>query len=189
MLSIDFKNVKLGISFSFFALVSAIFLLEQVAFEKFILILACCIIHEAGHIITMCLCHVPPKKIILYGGGIKICPDKSKLIANWQDLLILSAGCIVNLFIAGIIIFYTYKLTFFASCNLFLGLFNLMPVKYFDGGRILEIALKGSRLVRLTRIMFILAFGYIITAMFLNGFFSASLIITFIYIITSEFFV
>lgn len=188
MLSIDFKNIKFGISFSFFALAAMIFMLEQVAAEKFILILLCCLMHETGHIIMMCICSIPPKEIVIYGGGIKICPNRTKMVSDWQDALILSAGCMVNLITAGIIMLCNYELTFFASANLFLGLFNLMPVKYFDGGRILSIALKDSKAVKLIRIGFILAFGYIIVAMFLNNFFSVSLIITYIYIITSEFF-
>lgn len=188
MLSIDLKNIRFGISFSFFALIGIIFILEQASVEKILLILICCCMHETGHIIMMFLCNIPPKSIILYGGGIKIQHDKSKLIAEWQDALILSSGCIVNLITVGAIIFLKHELTFFASANLFLGLFNLMPVKYFDGGRILSIALKDSRAVRLIRVGFILAFGYIIAAMFFNGFFSVSLILTFIYIVTSEFF-
>lgn len=188
MLSTDFKNTKLGISFSFFALIAMIFMLEKAASEKFMLILLCCFMHETGHIIMMCICSIPPKAIIIYGGGIKIYPDKSKMVAEWQDTLILSAGCIINLLTAGIIILFNYNLTFFASANLFLGLFNLMPVKYFDGGRILSIALRDSKAVKITRIGFILAFGYIIVAMFFNGFFNISLIVTFIYIITAEFF-
>ena len=62
-----------------------------------------------------------------------------------------------------------------------------MPMKYFDGGRVLYLALNDSKAVKIIRIIFMIAFASLIVGMFINGLFSISLIITFLYISASEF--
>lgn len=188
MFCFDIKNVKVGVSFSFFAVVALIFIWQGGAADRLFVILFSCCIHELGHVIMMCLFSVPPKSIMAYGGGIKICPDKSKMISEWQEILILSAGCLVN-FTAAFIIFCTRgEVTYFVYANLFLGLFNIMPIKYFDGGQILSVVFNDSAIVRVIRLAFITMFGAVIVGMCANGFFSISLVVTYIYIFIAEFF-
>lgn len=188
MLSFYIKNIKVGVSFSFFAVLALIFIWQGGEADKLAVILFCCTIHELGHVIMMCLCSVPPKRIIAYGGGIKIYPDKSKMISEWQDILILSAGCIVNFSAAFITFCLNQEVTYFLSANLFLGIFNVMPLKYFDGGQILSVVLNDSPVVKVIRLGFIAMFGAVMIGMFLNGFFSISLVVTYVYIIFAEFF-
>lgn len=188
MLSFEIKKIKIGVSFSFFAVIAVVLLWQGSSADKLLVILLSCVIHELGHIFAMCLCSVPPQKVIAYGGGIKIYPDKTKMISDYQDILILAAGCLVNLVIACLSLGCKHELTYFSSANLFLGLFNLMPLKYFDGGRILSIALNDSKAVAVIRFCFIVMFGIVIAAMICNGLFSLSLVVTFAYILVSEFF-
>ena len=187
MFSFEIKNVKIGVSFSFFAIICLIFMWQTGSTTKLLIVLLSCVIHELGHIIMMCLCSVPPKRIVAYGGGIKIYPDKSKMLSECQDILILSAGCFVNLLVAGLSVWINRDFTYFSTANIFLGLFNLMPMKYFDGGRVLSLALTDSKAVKIIRIIFMIAFASLIVGMFINGLFSISLIITFLYISASEF--
>ncbi|MGN0601431.1 MAG: site-2 protease family protein [Oscillospiraceae bacterium] len=188
MISFEIKKVKLSVSFSFFAVLGLICIIQGSSSYRLLVILISCILHELGHVIMMCLFSVPPESIVAYGGGIKIIPDKSKLVSDCQDILILSAGCIINFFAVFISLAFNREITYFASANLFLGLFNLMPVKYFDGGRILSLALNDSKYVKIIRFCFIGMFGIVIAVMVFNGFFSISLIVTFLYILFSEIF-
>lgn len=187
MLSVEIFKTKVGISFSFFAVVALLLLLEGQSSESLLVVLLCCVLHEMGHILMMCLCSVPPKEVVLYGGGIRISPDRSKMLSENKDALILSAGCVVNILLALITAVITQGVNLFVSANLFLGAFNLMPVKYFDGGRLLSAVLKDSILERIIRYLFIAAFGAVIIVMIYNGFFSVSIIVTFVYIIAAEF--
>lgn len=188
MLSVVIKNIKIGVSFSFFAVVGLVCLWQDSNGDKLLLMLMCCLLHEMGHLIAMCLCNVPPIMIIAYGGGIKIYPDNAKMTSDFQDIIILSAGCIINIILACLLFLLNKSPTYFSMANLFLGLFNLMPVKYFDGGRLLSIALKDSKAVNVIRCIFITFFAIVIGAMALKGMFSISLFVIFAYIIISELF-
>ena len=188
MLSMIVKNIRIGVSFSFFAVIGLVCLWQGGEADKLLVMLLCCLLHEMGHVTAMCLCNVPPKKIIAYGGGIKIYPDTEKMTSDYQDILILSAGCMVNLLLACLLFMFNGYPTYFGMANLFLGLFNLMPVKYFDGGRLLSIALKDSKAVNIIRFVFIALFGIVIGAMAVKGLFSISIFVIFAYILVSEIF-
>lgn len=187
MLDFSVKNVRLGVSFSFFAVVGLVCFVQGDMKDNIMLILCCCVMHELGHIIAMTLCSVPPEKIVAYGGGIKICPNRSVMLPDIRSIVILLAGCAVNLIaaLAGYLV--CGQPTRFVSANLFLGLFNLLPMKYFDGGQVLEILIGGTKLFDFVRICFVAVVGLLLIVMFSNGFFSLSLTVTFLYIAISEF--
>lgn len=102
-------------------------------------------------------------------------------------MIILFAGCSVNLFIALLWRILSGGLNYFACANLFLGIFNLMPVKYFDGGRILSLALNESRVCDFIRGFFLVFLSAVLIKMLLSGNVSISLMITFVYIAFAEF--
>ncbi|MGN1114128.1 MAG: peptidase M50 [Oscillospiraceae bacterium] len=188
MISIDVKNITIGISFSFFALIAIMYILGSSLSEVLLTILMSSILHEVGHLSMMLLFSKPPERIVLYGGGIKITPDNSILISKSREIAILSAGCITNLLVAAAAMIFSYNITYFILVNIMLAAFNLMPIKYSDGGRMLAEIFDDKIWVRIIRYMFIAFMGAIIVVLFFRGMFSVSMVLTFIYILVSEFF-
>lgn len=188
MLYFKIHQLKVKISFSFFAVIALISLWQNIISIELIMALICCFLHEAGHLICMYLFSQYPDEIDLYGGGIKIKNNKNIFLSDSVEIAILFAGCAVNIFFGCMTVMIFNDFNCFASANLFFGLFNLMPVKYFDGGRIISKVLNDAPAARLIRIIFIIAFAFIIIIMIINKLFSISLVLTFVYIVVSEFF-
>lgn len=188
MLSFKFLNTKVKISFSFFAVLALISLWENALAADLIIALTCCILHESGHLICMHAFSQTPSEIVLYGGGIKIKNISKKLVSSNAEIMILFAGCVVNIFVCCLAVLISKDFNRFSSANLFFGLFNLMPIKYFDGGRIISKIFNDSYAVKLIRLIFIIGFAFVIIIMIINQHFSLSFILTFIYIVISEFF-
>lgn len=97
-------------------------------------ILLCSLMHELGHISVMCLFGMPPEALTFYAGGIRL-SDSCLYCGRAKTAAVLLAGCAVNLLCAGISLLLGYA-GLFAAANLALGLFNLLPFRYFDGGRL-----------------------------------------------------
>lgn len=186
MLILEVYQTKIKVSFSFFAVMALIVLYQHAFTYNLLLALSCCIFHEFGHLFTMFLLSQVPDEIVIYGGGIRI-KNRNNLISLKSELIILIAGCLLNLIIAFFSIVINQRISDFASANLFFGLFNLMPVKYFDGGRILAKLFNDAPITKIIRILFIILLLFIVIMMIIKGFFRISLIITFVYIIISEF--
>lgn len=185
MFSVKFKDIIWGVSFSFFAVTAMIFLCTDASEKNIFAALVGCFLHECGHLVFMFMFDTRPEEVILYGGGIRITPRKDKLISNNCEMIILLAGCIFNFVGAGIW-FALRGLDFFCEVNLMLGIFNLLPFKYFDGGRVLENLLTGSRSYDYVRAFFILLSAAAIILMNLNGSVSISFMLTFCFVVFSE---
>jgi len=96
-----------------------------------------CAIHEAGHILALVHEKKRLERLTFYGGGIKI-KYETNLDASF---LLITAGSLIN--IAAFVVFYfmfpqRLELKLFAVINLIIGVFNLLPLSFFDGGRLLE---------------------------------------------------
>ncbi|MEG0804159.1 MAG: site-2 protease family protein [Pygmaiobacter sp.] len=99
-------------------------------------------IHEAGHALAFILLfgRLPHLRIELTGIALNI--DGQRIpIGKEQKLLV--AGSLANFIVAIIAYLYlfvraSYSGYFFASENLLIGLFNLLPIEFMDGGRLLE---------------------------------------------------
>ena len=188
MIELAVGKIKVLISFTFFAVIAAVTLWNGALGVKIIIAVICCILHELGHIGAMCIFGIPPERVLFYAGGIKISPQRGRLVSKRQDIIILSAGCAVNLAIALIIRLAAGELNYFACANLFLGVFNLMPVRYFDGGRILSAVLNESRVCDFIRGFFLLFLLAVMVKLLLSGSVSISLLVTFAYMAFAEFF-
>ena len=70
MFSFKIKNLLISFSFSFFAIIALLILIDGTNYAMLGLI--ACLIHELGHIFIMCLLNISPSRIIFYGSGIKI---------------------------------------------------------------------------------------------------------------------
>lgn len=97
-------------------------------------ILLCSLMHELGHIGMMCLFGMPPESLTFYAGGIRL-SDSCLYCSKPKLVAVLMAGCAVNLVSAGMSLLLGYA-GLFAAAHLALGLFNLLPFRYFDGGRL-----------------------------------------------------
>ncbi|MGN0612097.1 MAG: site-2 protease family protein [Ruminiclostridium sp.] len=139
MISVGKLNLKFN--FSFFAVIA--FLIFADTSGMAVLSLTACILHEVGHLLAMALCGIYPDKITFYGGGIAIDKLGMEQISDGRRLFILSAGCTVNFLISSIYLFAPENemIQVFSAVNLLIGIFNALPIGYFDGARILQILL------------------------------------------------
>lgn len=105
-------------------------------------------LHELGHAWGCKVQGVPVRRIMIYGGG-GFCEQARSASAHQQELIV-AMGPIVNFAIwaiasliyptlePGLLLFSVYML---AQINLFLGIFNMLPVQPLDGGKIFQLIL------------------------------------------------
>ncbi len=134
-------RLKVKFDFSFFAVVAFMIFVDTSGAA--VLSLIACILHEGGHLFAMAVCGVYPQRITFYGGGIALTKAETDSLPDGKRLVILSAGCAVNLLLAG-----AYFITpdnntvaVFSAVNLIICIFNALPIGYFDGAGVLEIIL------------------------------------------------
>ena len=178
------RGIRFRLCFSFPAVISLTCLLGSDS-VKMLIMLACCCLHETGHIAAMLMCGCKPEGITFYGGGIRLVPCK-RMNGFSQEAFILSAGCAVNFMLAFLSCVICKKLTFFAQVNLLLGGFNLLPVGYLDGGRLIDLLLAG-RGTRAIKIVFALLVALLAAAAVYNGRVSVSLVCVLAYMCVSIF--
>ena len=142
-----FKNIKITVSFTFFALIILLVIFNKNDFLYFTCFFA--IIHELGHLFTLNkfgvkICEL---KISLFGANIKT--ESFKRISIKKEIIILLSGPLINLCLSAVLYFVNLiieNIDFnnLISINLGLGIFNLLPFYNFDGGKIIEILLKSK---------------------------------------------
>ena len=185
MFKIKFKNTYYGVSFSFFLVLALTLICTPAQTDRILTALMCCAFHEIGHLLLMSAFGQKPREIVIYGGGIRITPDSSRLLSSGKDIAILLAGCAVNFLLAAIS-YCAAGMSFFCEVNIMLGALNMLPFKYFDGGRVLEAIMKNERAHDLLRAAFIFLAAVVIIQMNLNGMVSVSFIATFCFVAISE---
>ncbi len=126
-----------------FVAVVSIFLIVDKTGISTIALLAC-LIHELGHIVMFIAVGYTPQKLTFELTGIRLTKPIQEL-SRGKELLTQLAGSATNLLIFFLLINTIEKISYlslFAVTHLVLGLFNLLPLKSFDGGKILEIILS-----------------------------------------------
>ncbi len=98
------------------------------------------IFHELGHLLMIYRISGKPKSISVNLSDIAIQSNTSRINKN-QELLIDIAGPAVNFALSSVSIILYVLLDFFflkdfCLCSLFLGMFNMVPLKSLDGGNI-----------------------------------------------------
>lgn len=131
-MNFEIFDVKIKISFLFTVYLALITVFDKTGEILYFFIAAG--IHEAAHLLIMCLLKSKPKEILLVPGGINIVGNG--LISSFDDLIILLSGPISNL------ICYFLFSGVFSSASLLLFIYNILPVKGLDGGSILQILLS-----------------------------------------------
>ncbi|MEG0693256.1 MAG: site-2 protease family protein [Oscillospiraceae bacterium] len=139
-----FKLGKLHVQIDFmFVAVVTIFLIVDTTGISSIALLAC-FIHELGHIVMFLAVGYTPQKLTFELTGIRLTKPIQELSAG-KELLVQLAGSTTNLLIFFFLIKTIESISFlslFAVTHLVLGVFNLLPLKSFDGGKILELILS-----------------------------------------------
>ena len=138
-IQINFLGCKITVSFPFLTIITLLLLIDDSGFVIYGLLAA--IIHECGHMLAMLIKKCEPREITLRAFDINII-DKSRIKRSYNDdLFILIAGPLFNI-IFSFVLFFVYrfyvfnfliKLIFF---NLFIGIFNILPIESLDGGQI-----------------------------------------------------
>ncbi len=126
------NRLKFSFSFSFFFLITFILLFDENNISFFSLISS--FLHEGAHIITLLFFDSCRIKVSFKLAGISISAQKKPSL-EWAFLL---SGPLFNLILAlGYPLF-----PVFSAVNLVIGLLNLYPVYFTDGGRLLFLLLK-----------------------------------------------
>ncbi|MDE6600118.1 MAG: M50 family metallopeptidase, partial [Oscillospiraceae bacterium] len=102
MFELRFRGFTAAFDFSFFAAVTLLMLIEDNRYA--LLGLAACIWHELGHLAVMRFCGIPVKRLVFYGAGIKLTPDKLLDFTGFpKQFAVLIAGSAAN-FLAAVLL-------------------------------------------------------------------------------------
>ena len=137
MIELKLKKTLLRLDFSFFAVIALFLFLDSSGFG--LSALFACALHELAHLAVMMMFGIFPEMITFYGAGIRITSSKTEYAALLPRIMILSAGCAANL--AAFVLFWIKGERAAAVINLFIGIFNLLPVGELDGASLLRTAL------------------------------------------------
>ncbi len=165
---------QIYISFFFWAVIAV-----MIIFDKTGLIvptLLAVFFHETGHLLCMWAKGVPPQKIKLIPTSVQICAPS--LSSFKKDIAVSLCGPLFNIIIfftlyLNFLLYKNYEILIFALINLLIAIFNLLPLKGLDGGKILHsiISLKSSgekadKVISVVTLIF--SFFTVILAVFLS---------------------
>lgn len=137
MVELKLKRTVLQLDFSFFAVLALYLLLDESGFG--LAALAACAMHETAHFIAMTAFGVCAERLTLYGAGIRITSSAIERAKPLQRAIILAAGCAVNF--AAAAVFWQTREYAASAVNLFIGIFNLLPMGELDGAGLLKLAI------------------------------------------------
>ncbi len=130
MIKFEFFGTEIDLDFTFFAVLALFFFFDSgTGFCAFL----SCMFHELGHLIVMRIFNIPTERLTFYGGGIQLSTDIGNRSCSVR-IAVLSAGCVFNLLLAAVLFLCGAKTV--AAVNMFICLFNLLPVSHLDGGRL-----------------------------------------------------
>lgn len=194
---IEFKafGIKISFDFSFFATLALLMLLKD---TKYIILgFYACMLHEIGHLILMNLAGGKLEKISFYGAGIKIVPAH-KIMPFFKDILILLGGPLANFIAFSVAFLLSFKnndILIFAFMNLTVGIFNLLPFKAFDGGRILALIFgnflsiqNANKAAMILKILCVFLIGIFFCFFIINKSGNITLYLTVLYFLVCEIF-
>lgn len=126
-------SVKIRYSFIIFAVVSVLTLDIQIIFCALI----CMTLHEVSHVLSAIIFGYDIKSLEFSAQGLTI--DLYEKPSGYKNLVIIVSGPLINLICSSVYLLITQNSSsIFVAFNQSFGLFNLMPLKFLDGGRLLE---------------------------------------------------
>ncbi len=155
-------GIPIELPFLSVALISSVMLLDESL--KASLCFLSAFIHECGHLFFMLCYGIKPDFIRLgvFDVVIKAKPDKTFL----SELFITLGGPFFNMIFA--LIFYRISADF-SLANIIIGLFNLLPVESFDGGRAITLLLNRKLSFKTTNIILKVLTFIILIPIFILG--------------------
>lgn len=184
MITLRLFDTTIQVSFGFFFLIAV----NTVTTHRITLLcLLFCVLHELAHLCVMRHLGVSVSSVKLYGGGIKISGEDVGLLAKCGRMAVYLSGCILNAMLGAS--FLTMGYADIGAINLFIAAFNLLPVSYFDGGKVAECLLGAyPRLLRvMSGISALLIFSAAILAALVSpGELSPSSLLTLLFVFLSE---
>lgn len=99
--------------------------------------LVCMTLHEVSHILCAVIFGYDIKSLELSAQGLTI--DLYENPSGYKNLIIIVSGPLINLICSSVYLLITKNSSsVFVAFNQSFGLFNLIPLKFLDGGRLLE---------------------------------------------------
>ena len=133
-MSFNFFGVRIKIGFLLIVMLALFSFYDRSG--TLLLALLSALLHEMGHVLAAQLCGLGVKELEFMLFGIKMVLKKPlSLVLIKPKLFVLSAGAAVNIILFILFSFLSYKTA--ALINLATAIFNLLPAKTLDGGRIL----------------------------------------------------
>lgn len=132
MITLSHGGFRISLTFGFFFILAITSLQDN---RLGTLSLCFCIAHELGHLMMMRLFKVGISEIRFYGAGISISSDGVSSLSKKRQAVIYFAGPMTNLLLA-ILLSGDMR-----ALNLGLAFFNMLPVSYFDGGKLFGLVL------------------------------------------------
>ncbi len=157
---------EISLSFPLVVALTVLFILDRSGSAVICCLSAFC--HELGHLGMMTLFQTKVDKIRLGLFDINISDNGKYQRSLWAEICVLLAGAAANLLASGIgcAFFIFYKdvfLSSFITSNLFLAIFNLLPVEALDGGNIIYLLLlRRVRHAYAVKILEILSFAVLL---------------------------
>lgn len=191
-----FKIFSTDIKISYSLLcVSAISIISG-AFNGFLCCIIAILLHEAGHMLFMCMFGYKPDKINISLFEISISDKSRHQRTFFQNFLIIFFGPVAN-FICFILFYLLYLFSNeiflpLAVANLSVGLFNLLPVLSLDGGQLLYILLcrcisdrTAEKVVDIVTFIFIFPLSALGFLLLFNSKYNFSLLFVCVYLVLS----
>ena len=135
--------MKIRITPEFILSLGLIFLSNRL--ETALIFLSAALVHELGHMTLLSLLGIKKPELSLGLLGADIKADTSRL-SYGEEALVYLGGILFNALATGVCTLclrhsFDMRIMLFCLANILYALFNLLPVKHLDGGRVLECAL------------------------------------------------
>ena len=151
--------------------------------EFALMIIACLVVHEYGHVRAMKYFGIKTKGIYLipFVGGLAVSDEK--ITTRWQDVVISLMGPAFGLItsVLGVVLYYATDMEIFAGVavlSALLNLFNLLPILPLDGGHVLKSISFSMR----SWVGLLACFGGVLLGLYISWIFGLMLLVFFIFI-------